>query len=264
MFGPGIPLFRLFGIPVKLDWSWFIAVALIAWSLGNPRGAFPLYALEFGIGRLSPLGGWVLGVAGALGLFASVLAHEFGHSLVAQRLGLPIRGITLFIFGGVAELSREPRRPRDEFWVAVAGPAVSVALGVLGLAAAWVLPRGPAWLVIGYLGVLNLGLVVFNMIPAFPLDGGRVLRSALWAARGDMLWATRVAARIGAGFGTALLVLAGVQAFYVGLSEAVWTALMGLFLRGAANATLAQAKARSAAEGRGDARGEGAEPGVPF
>ncbi len=152
-----------------------------------------------------------MGAAGALGLFLSIVFHEFWHSVIARHFGLPMKGITLFIFGGVAEMDDEPPNAKTEFLMAIAGPLSSLVLGGIflaiyagGVAAGW--PK-PVWGVLRYLGGLNLVLAVFNLIPAFPLDGGRVFRSILWAAKGDLRWSTRMAAAFGSGFGMLLILL---------------------------------------------------------
>jgi len=190
MFGRSIELFRVFGFTVRLDPSWFIIAALLTFTLA--RQVFPVENPG-----LSAATYWAMGAVVTLGLFASVVAHELSHSLVARRFGLAMRGITLFIFGGVAEMSDEPASPKVELWMALAGPAMSIALGgaLFALAAAsraaGALPPAAAG-VVGYLAAANLALGVFNLIPAFPLDGGRVLRATLWHFKGSLRWATRV------------------------------------------------------------------------
>lgn len=243
LFGRGLFLFRLFGIAVKLDPSWFVIALLITWTLATQF--FPTAAAG-----LDPVAYWAMGVFGALGLFASILAHEFGHALVAQRRGLPMRGITLFIFGGVAEMTREPDSATDEFLVAIAGPIVSIVIGGACTLASWLAMPDAAQTVVGYLGSINLVLVAFNMIPAFPLDGGRVLRSALWAWRRDLRWATSIASQIGGGFGLALILL-GVAALFGGaFVQALWFGLIGLFLRSAARQSYEQVLVRETLAGQ--------------
>jgi Zn-dependent protease/CBS domain-containing protein len=248
MFPYGINLFRAFGIPIRLDWSWFIIALLITWSLAT--GFFPASPplQELGEGTF-----WLMGVAGALGLFASIVLHELGHAVVAQRRGMGIRGITLFIFGGVAELEDEPPDAKTEFLVAIGGPVVSVLLGVLFLLAGSAGKAAGAPIavtaVLGWLGMINLVLVVFNMLPGFPLDGGRVLRSALWAWKKSLRWATRVTSLIGSGFGILLIVL-GVVVFVRGSFIAgMWFFLIGLFLRAAAQASYQQVLVRQMLRG---------------
>lgn len=246
MFGKTIDLFSIFGFKIRLDLSWFVVAVLITWSLAV--GYFP-QAYE----DLTPAAYWTMGVLGALGLFASVIAHELSHATVARRFGVEMRGITLFIFGGVAEMADEPPSPKVEFWIAVAGPIASFVVGGLlfALGAALALPTAAA-AVVGYLATINVVLAVFNLIPAFPLDGGRILRSILWHWKDSLRWATRVTSGIGAGFGYLLiglgvlqLVVGGMQAF-VG---AMWLALIGLFLRGAAQMSYQQLLLRRVLEG---------------
>ena len=181
-----VKLGRLYGVPVGLHWSWFLIFILLSWSLANG-----VYAPQFP--TQSPALHWGLGVTTSVLLFASVLAHEFGHALVSIRNGIPVERITLFIFGGVAQISQEPQSPGVEFRIAIAGPLVSLALAIIfGLF--WLVASSVPVLVTGarWLAEINLTLVVFNMIPAFPLDGGRVLRSVMWAWKKDYLKATRM------------------------------------------------------------------------
>ncbi len=246
MFGKPITLFKLFGFSVRIDFSWFIIAALIAWSLAD--GVFPHY-----FKGLSTATYWWMGVVGALGLFLSIIVHELSHSLVARRNGLPMKGITLFIFGGVAEMSEEPPSAKAEFLMAIAGPLASVAIGVGMLAlyhfaAPWGWPT-TAMGVIAYLGWINLVLAAFNLVPAFPLDGGRVLRSFLWWAKGDIHWATRVASSIGSGFGIVLIGL-GIWQFLTGsLVGGIWWVLIGLFLRSASHGSYQRLVTRDVLEG---------------
>ena len=205
MFGKRVKLFTLVGFEVKIDVSWIIIAVLVVWSLA--QGVFPRY-LE----GSSPTVYWLMGLAGAAGLFASIIFHELCHSLVARRFGMMMKGITLFVFGGVAEMQDEPPSPKAEFFMAVAGPAASIFAGAvflaIGASAGGVMP-GELTVVIQYLGVINLVLAGFNLLPAFPLDGGRVLRSILWRVKGDFRRATRISSRIGSAFGL-LLIFAGV------------------------------------------------------
>lgn len=246
MFSKRVRLFRVSGFPVELDLSWFVIAVLLTWSLA--AGFFP-YRYE-GLSRATY---WAMGSAGALGLFASIVLHEIGHAMVARRFDLPIRRIVLFIFGGVAEMEREPDEARHEFLVAVAGPAVSLALaGVFHAVALGLVLSGAGAAAVGvaaYLALINLVLVAFNLVPAFPLDGGRVLRSALWAWKGDFRWATRITSAIGSVFAIALIGL-GVFAVIAGrLLAGIWWALLGLFLHGAAGMAYQQVRLRKALEG---------------
>ena len=237
MFGKRITLFRLFGFAVRVDASWFIIVALITWTLSSGifQSRYP---------GLSEGDYWIMGVSGALVLFASVIVHELFHSLVARRYGLPMKGITLFIFGGVAEMEDEPPSAKAEFLMAIAGPAASLLIGSIfyviyqGITALW-----PVQIVgvVAYLYWINWVLAAFNLIPAFPLDGGRVLRSILWWRwKGDLPRATRIAASIGSGFGVALIAFGLVRLFVGDFVGAVWWFLIGMFLRGASQTSYQQ------------------------
>jgi Zn-dependent protease len=245
MFGRSFTLFRLFGFRVKIDMSWLVIALLVTWSLA--RGYFP-YRYE----GLSNAAYWVMGVSGAAGLFASIVFHEFSHSLVARRYGLPMKGITLFIFGGVAEMSEEPRSAKTEFMMAVAGPAASIVLGTVFYflyVAAGPGPYVPAAAVIRYLAFINWLLAGFNLLPAFPLDGGRMLRSALWRWKGDLRWATRTAARAGSFFGILLITLGVLNVFAGNPVGGVWYFMIGMFLRYAARMSYRQVLTRGALEG---------------
>src|SRR5918997_4043923 len=239
MLGKPIPLFKLAGFQIALDWSWLILAVLITWTLAS--GVFPSYYPD-----LTPATYWSMGVIAALGLFASIILHELGHATVARRYGLPIRRITLFIFGGVAEMEAEPERPAAEFWVAIAGPIVSFLVGLV----CWLLLQAgagagvPVVGVLGYLATINIILAVFNLVPAFPLDGGRILRAALWYWKGSLRWATRVSSTIGGGFGILLIVL-GVYRVLVGdFIGGMWWFLIGLFVRFAAQMSYQQVLVR--------------------
>lgn len=244
MFGSRIELFRVFGIPIRLDVSWFVIAALIVWSLAT--GVFP--QLE---PNLTPLAYWEMGVAGAVGLFASILVHEFSHAWVARRHAIPIQGITLFLFGGVAEMGGEPPSPKAEFRMAVAGPLMSIAIGVAALGLAGLGAGWPTEItgVLNYLGFINLVLAAFNLVPAFPLDGGRIFRSALWQWKRDLRWATAVAARVGTGFSIILMLLGAVRVLVGDFVGGMWSFLIGLFLRQAAQSAYQQALVRKALEG---------------
>jgi len=218
---------RIAGIRIGIHYTWLFAFALISWSLAS---YFPTT-----LRSATPLTYWLMGGCAALLLFASVLLHELSHSLVARRRGLKVDSITLFIFGGVSNLSSEPTRPSDEFLIAVVGPLTSLALG----GACWVLNQwlagGVGGALLGYLSFANLVLGVFNLVPGFPLDGGRVLRGAVWAATGDVRRATRVASFTGQTIGY-LLVLFGVVTLLGGdLLGGVWIAFIGWFLTAAAH-----------------------------
>ncbi len=230
MFGRRVQIFTLFGFPVWVDASWLVIAALVTWSLAS--GLFP--SLYKGLDQGTY---WLMGAVGALGLFGSIILHEFSHSVVARSRGMPMKGITLFIFGGVAEMTDEPPNAATEFWMAIAGPAMSVLIAMVCFVA-WFFGREalpvPVAGVLQYLYWVNGILVLFNIIPAFPLDGGRVLRSALWHYKGDLQYATRVTSRIGSTFGMFLMFM-GLFRFMMGNPiGGLWMGLIGLFLRGAA------------------------------
>ncbi len=246
MFGRTITLVKLFGFEVKIDFSWLILGLLITWTLA--QGLFPN-----SYKGLPSVTYWVMGAAGAVGLLFSIVFHELWHSLIARRFGIPMKGITLFIFGGVAEMTEEPPSPRAEFFMAVAGPLSSIFLGAALLAIGFLgdglgLSR-PVRGVINYLGFLNLVLAGFNFLPAFPLDGGRVLRSVLWGWKDNMRWATQIASKIGSGFGIALLAVGAIEFIFGNVIGGVWMFLIGLFLRGASQTAYKQLVIRRALEG---------------
>ena len=246
MFGKSVTLFRVFGFEVKVDWSWLILGALIVWSLAT--GIFPKRYQG-----LDQADYWAMGAAGAVGLFLSIVFHELWHSLVARRFGLEMRGITLFLFGGVSEMGDEPPSPKAEFFLAVAGPVSSVVLAAFLAGLGYLLrgsrPLTPVTGVLDYLGLLNLYLAGFNLIPAFPLDGGRVLRAVLWGRWNDLRRATRVASSIGAGLGAALMVLGAAQFFIDRSVGGIWMFVIGMFVRGAARSSYRQLIFRRALEG---------------
>jgi Zn-dependent protease len=194
-----------------------------------------------------------MGIAGAIGLFASIIFHEFCHSIVARYYGLSMKGITLFIFGGVAEMEDEPQSPKVEFLMAVVGPLSSFLLSgifyVLGMASkniGWPVPVSG---VLSYLAGLNFILAIFNLVPAFPLDGGRVLRSILWGIKHNLRWATHIASYLGSAFGIILMVL-GIISFISGnLIGGIWSFLIGTFVRGASQMSYRQMVIRKALAG---------------
>lgn len=249
MFGTRFELFRLFGIPIRLDLSWFVIAGLIAWSLAT--GAFPQVTPG-----LSSAAYWLMGVGGALGLFASIVLHEFFHAWVARRHEIPMQGITLFIFGGVAEMAAEPANPKAEFRMAVAGPLVSVAVGVGALALAGLGTGWPKALtgVLTYVGLMNLVLAAFNLVPAFPLDGGRILRAGLWHWKQDLRWATSVATRFGKVFSGVLMALGVFRLAAGDVLGGMWSFLIGLFLLRAAEAAYQQVLVSKALAGERVAR----------
>lgn len=246
MFGKSFPLFRLLGFQVKADTSWLFLAALIIWSLA--KGYFP----EVMPGQQTATY-WQMAVIGAAGLFGSLILHELSHSVVARRFGLPITGITLFLFGGVAEMKEEPKSAQVEFVMAVAGPLMSFFLAGVSFALAHLLASMGAAatvvVVLGYLATINIILAVFNLVPAFPLDGGRMFRAFLWWRSGDFAASTRTASAVGQNFG---LVLIGLGIFFIvtgNVGTGIWQLVLGLFLRGAATASMQQAATKNALEG---------------
>ncbi len=247
MFGHRLTLFHLFGFPIKIDGSWVFLAVLVTWSLAS--SAFPFQSPGFSEGMY-----WIMGIAGALSLFLSIILHEIGHSVVARRFGIPIRDITLFIFGGVAQMESEPSRARDEFWMAIAGPAVSILIAIVLLFSVAVTEpvfgETPAIVVATYVGWINAFLAIFNMVPAFPLDGGRVLRSALWAFTKNLRKSTRIVSEIGSGFGLALIFIGAFSLFSGNLVNGIWLILLGLFVRSASKSSYEQLLVRKMLAGQ--------------
>jgi Zn-dependent protease/predicted transcriptional regulator len=231
----------MFGFKVSMDLTWLILGALIVWSLA--AGLFPYLYPD-----LSQTTYWWMGIFGAIGLLFSIVVHELSHSLVARQYDMPISGITLFIFGGVAEMAEEPTGPKAEFLTAIIGPITSVGVAILFYVITS-LTMGMGWPtpivgVVDYLAFINLLLAIFNMVPAFPLDGGRVLRSILWGWKGRYRWATRIAANAGSIFGMLLIVLALFSVLNGNFIGGMWWFLIGMFVRGAAQMSYQQAVIR--------------------
>jgi Zn-dependent protease/predicted transcriptional regulator len=218
------------GIRIAVHPTWLIAIIFIAWTIASLfERTFPSW---------STTQNWTGAIVGALALFGSVLVHELAHSIVAQRLGLPVEGITLFIFGGVSQISGKYKRARDEFLVAFAGPLSSLMLGAL-FALLWVVLKpesGDPSLILGivyYLGFMNILLGIFNMLPGFPLDGGRVLRSIVWGWSHSESTATRVAAGVGSLVAWGMIGV-GIYLFLNGeIGQGIWIVFIGLFLQSA-------------------------------
>jgi Zn-dependent protease/CBS domain-containing protein len=225
-----VPLGRVFGIPVGLDYSWFLIFALLTWSL-----AVDYFPHEFH--DWQPMLYWVMGAVTAIMLFASVLLHELGHSVVALRFKVPVRSITLFIFGGVAQIGTEPPSALAEFLIAIAGPIVSFMLAAFfSIVKPMVAGIEPLWGLAKYLAYINFALVLFNLIPGFPLDGGRVFRAIVWAVTKNMRRATLIAANVGRFFGF-LFIFVGVWQMFTGnFGGGLWIAFIGWFLDSAASA----------------------------
>ena len=233
-----IPLGKILGIQIGLDYSWFVIFALLTWMLANSY-----YPDEFK--HWSPLLYWLMGAVTAIMLFVSVLLHELGHSVVALRYKIPVRSITLFLFGGVAQIGAEPPSAIAEFFIAIAGPLVSLALAVFFYAAQPLIAgMEPLLGLAKYLAYINMALVLFNLIPGYPLDGGRVFRAIMWAITGNMGRSTLIAANVGRFFAF-LLIFAGVwQMFSGNFGGGLWVAFIGWFLDNAASVQIQQATFR--------------------
>jgi Zn-dependent protease/predicted transcriptional regulator len=234
---------RIAGIRIGVNWSWLVVFALIVWSLAS--AVFP--DQNEGLSDATYV---AMAIVAALLFFASILLHELGHAIQARRDGMEIEGITLWLFGGVAQFRGMFPSAWAEFRIAVAGPLVSLVLGVFFLAVA-IATKTTEEVdgVAAWLGYINLMLLVFNLLPALPLDGGRVLRSVLWAARDSFTWATRVAGNIGRGFGF-LFIAGGIALFVFANSfSGAWLAFLGWFLLGAASAEVRYLAVRDALAG---------------
>ena len=242
MFGKPVSLFTLFGFEIKADISWLLLAALITWSLAS--GLFPEQYKE-----LPQSAYWWMGIAGAVGLFLSIIFHELTHSLVARKFGVSMKEITLFIFGGVAHMEKDPPSPKAEFMIAVVGPLSSFFLAAVffllyrfGVSSGWPVTIAG---VLNYLSWLNMILAVFNLIPAFPLDGGRMLRSALWRWKKDVRWSTNIASQIGSGFGLLLIIMGIIYIVRGNFVGGLWWFLIGMFVRAAAQSSYQQILARN-------------------
>jgi len=245
VIGRSFRVASILGIPIKVDLSWVFVLFLLTLT----------FALNFS--REHPGLGWptwiVMGFALSALLFASVIAHELSHAVIAIREGISIRGITLFIFGGAAEMADEPPHARAELKVAAAGPAMSIALAIVF---AGLYSIGLGWFplpmlgVVGHLAFMNGVLAAFNLVPGFPLDGGRVLRALLWGIWGDLRFATRTASVLGSAFGFLIMLLGLVYLLQYGnLIGALWYLFIGVFLRRAARASYQQVLLRDLLEG---------------
>lgn len=247
MFSNATRLTTLGGFEIKLDPSWFLIAGLITWSLATQYLPATLPG-HSGVVYL------VLAIVAMTGFFGSLLLHELAHSVVARRFGVGIKAITLFFFGGVAELENDPPSARAELWIAFAGPAMSIALGLaFGLLSLVLQAMGlpPTLTVItSYLATINLILAVFNLVPAFPMDGGRILRAYLWHRTGDVLRATKTAAQAGRLFGYTLMGVGILAVFQGGLSAGLWYVLIGFFVLAAARSAYQGQLMQSTFEGK--------------
>ena len=241
--GGSLRLGRLFGIPFRLNITWFIIFVLVTISLS-------LYEFPSRY-SWSNVQYWVVGIATSLLFFVSVLVHELAHSLIAISSGIPVKSITLFVFGGVSEIAREAARPGVELVMSVAGPLTSLLIAAL-FAGLWVATRGisePLSALGMWLGRINLILAIFNLMPAFPLDGGRVLRSLVWAATGDYRRSTRIASFIGQGIAYLMIFVGIMWVFSGNWSFGLWIAFIGWFLANSASASYRQVVFRESLKG---------------
>ena len=234
----GIPLGRILGLQVRLDVSWLFVFALVALSLmSHFSRRFP---------ELGPTPLWIAALSASLIFFASILIHELSHSIAARARGVQVEGITLFMFGGLSQLREEPHRPADEFIIAFVGPLTSFALGVLFFSVQALFPSGSiSAAVVGWLARINVVLAVFNLLPGFPLDGGRMLRAGAWAITGNLKGATRLASILGAVIAFGLVAWGLKFAFwdhdFVG---GLWLGLIGWFLLNASRRSVGQLEIR--------------------
>lgn len=241
-----IASFNLFGVTIDVHVSWAIVALLIAVSLAT--GSFPV--VYPGVPAAAH---WVMAILVVLGLAASIVMHELAHTLVGRALGMPIHHITLFMFGGVAELEQEPKAARTELAMAIAGPLFSVALGLACGAVATLLPTtgmgAAAADALAYLGMVNLILAAFNMVPAFPMDGGRVLRALVWMVSKRLDRATRIATALGEAFGILLIGLGVLSALTGQIMSGLWWILIGFFINSAARSYRAQTESQKTLAG---------------
>jgi Zn-dependent protease/CBS domain-containing protein len=246
MFGKGVGIGRLAGIPISVHPLWLVILALITWSLGDSY-----YPDE--VPGIDPAPAYALGLASALLLFASILLHELGHAVVARRYGVEVEEIQLWLLGGVAKMKETAHRPEEELRFAIAGPAVTFAIVLVFRLANAALPASaPDALeaLLAYQALVNSLILIFNLLPAFPLDGGRVLRAFLWGRSGDIDRATVTAARVGRGFAYGLIALGFLGAFG-GAPGALWFGLIGIFLILAGQAEEAGVRLKSTFRGLG-------------
>ena len=226
---------KIAGIEIGVHWSWLLIFVLITWSFAS--GILEEFFPEWSDARR-----WAVGVIVAAVFFTSILLHELSHSLVAKARGIPVRNITLFVFGGVSNLGREAQSAGEEFQIAIVGPLTSLAVGAL-FAVLWAALRVPApdaAAIAGYLAFINAVIAAFNMLPGFPLDGGRVFRSIVWARNRNLLRATRTASRVGEGVAYGLMAGGVLQFVLFNPIGGIWMFLIGLFLRNASAASYEQ------------------------
>jgi Zn-dependent protease/CBS domain-containing protein len=252
----GIKVGKLFGIKIYIDSSWFFIFAIVTWNLAT--GVFAGLRPDW-----DPTMNWSIGIVASLLFFASVLAHELAHSLVAKSFGLPINRIVLFLFGGVANIEKEPSRPKIEFAMAIAGPLTSIVIGIVAiLAGSWgrieldqlvnnplnvISALTPLETLLAWLGVVNIMVGLFNLLPGFPLDGGRILRSIIWFLSDNLKLATGISATFGRfiGFifmfiGISMMFGVNVPFFGSGFGNGLWLGFIGWFLQNASKESYSQ------------------------
>ena len=247
MFSKSKKIVTLQGFDIKIDPSWVLIAALITWSLSTQY--FPQT-----LPGETPTMYFVLAFTAMLAFFASLILHELAHAIVARQHGVEMTGITLFIFGGVAEMQSEPKTPRSEFLIALAGPVMSIALAV----GFWVLARMTALInaeaelveLLGYLALINLVLAIFNLLPAFPLDGGRIFRAYIWGRSNNLMEATKAATRVSSVLAYMIIGLGVISLFSNGGIGALWLMMIGLFVLSAAKSTYQQQFAKRAFTGK--------------
>lgn len=235
---------RIFGFDINVHWTWFFIFFLVTWT-------FATGVLEDFYGDWTAERRWTVAAAISLIFFVSILLHEMSHSVVARRYGIPVSGITLFVFGGVSSLTKEPENSRQEFQIAIVGPLTSLALGLLfaiGFVILDPIEEGAA-AVSANLAMINVAIGVFNLIPGFPLDGGRVLRSIFWAQKRNLVSATRTAARAGTGVAYGMMALGVAAFFFVSPITGIWLFLIGNFLRAASTESYEQVFIETALKG---------------
>ena len=239
MNSQSIPLGRVFGIPLRIDYSWFLIFALITWTLAT--GYFPAEFKGWPAAEY-----WVVGVITAIVFFASVLLHELGHSLVAMRYKITVNSITLLIFGGVSEIKSEPISALSNFWISISGPIVSLLLaGIFGLLAVIFSTIEPLLALTKYLAYINLLLGAFNLIPGFPLDGGGVLMSIVWGITHKRHLGIMVAANVGSFFAYIFIALGAYQVLNGSFLNGLWTVFIGWFMLNASGGEVRREKIKS-------------------
>jgi Zn-dependent protease len=231
-----ISLGKIKGIPIGLDFSWFLIFVLITWVL-----AVSYFPAQFKNWSLAAY--WVCAAITSVIFFFSVLLHELGHSFVAIKYHIKVRSISLFIFGGISDISQEPDKASHEFWIAIAGPLVSFLLAFIFYVVAILFKSEPhIYAIFDYLALINLMLGIFNLIPGFPLDGGRVLRAIIWALTKDFKKSTNIAASVGRFFGFVFILIGVFEVFQGGLFNGIWIAFIGWFLESAASSQVQSEK----------------------